>query len=169
MSCNPHSVVQILLNEVTQNYPGNNTHPTYFDRRIARELFIILEKHVCGGRDMSEGQTMWCDSDGTSDALSEDNDALCTPVHNTATGSSSYEPSPPKLKRKTMHEQFSKIIMQMILWQCQYCKEKRCSNCPKIQDIAGKSEANSKGSWERWYDRKETCSHLRAKYTKLKI
>ena len=57
---------------------------------------------------MSEGQTMWCDSDGTSDALSEDNDVLGSPVHDTATGSSSYESSAPKVKRKIIHEQFSK-------------------------------------------------------------
>ena len=62
---------------------------------------------------MSEGQTLWSDSDGTSDALSEDNDVLGSPVHNT-TGSSSYEPSPPKVKRKSIHEQFSKITMQTI-------------------------------------------------------
>lgn len=65
MSCNPHAVVQILLNEMTQNYPADNTHTTYIDRRIARELIIILEKYVSGGMDMSEGQTLWCDSDGT--------------------------------------------------------------------------------------------------------
>ena len=28
VSCNPHDVVQILVNEVTQNYRANNTHPT---------------------------------------------------------------------------------------------------------------------------------------------
>ena len=51
--------------------------------------------------DMSEGQTLWSDSNGTSNALSEDNDVLGRPGHNTATGSSSYEPSPPKVKRKS--------------------------------------------------------------------
>ena len=115
MSFNPHAVVQILVNEVTQNYPADNTDPTYIDRRIAWELFIILEIHVSGGMDMSEGQTLWCDSDGTSDPLSDDNDVLGSPVHNTATGSSSYEPSPPKVKRKSIHEQFSKITMQRIM------------------------------------------------------
>ena len=65
-------MIQILVNEVTQNYLGDDTHPTYIDRRIARELFIILEKHFSGGMDMAEGQTL-CDSDGTSDTLSEDN------------------------------------------------------------------------------------------------
>ena len=73
-----------------------------------------MEKHVSGGMDMSDGQALWCDSDGTSDALSEDNDVLCSPVHNTATGSSSYEPSPPQVKRKGIHEQFSKITKQRI-------------------------------------------------------
>ena len=96
---------------MTQNYPPDNTHPTYIDRRIARELFIIVEKQVSGGMDMSEGQTLWCGSDGTSDAVSEDNDVLGSPVHNTATGSSSYEPSPPKVKRKSIHVQFSNITM----------------------------------------------------------
>ena len=80
MCCNPHAVLQILVNEVTQNYQADNTHPTYINRQIARELFIILEKHVSCGMDMSEGQTLWCDSDGTSDALSEDNDVLGSPV-----------------------------------------------------------------------------------------
>ena len=102
------------MNGVTHNYPADNLHPTYIDRRIAQEWFIILEKHVSGGMDMSEGQTLWCDSDGTSDALSEDNDVLGSPSHNTAIGSSSYEPSPPKVKQKTIHEQFSKITMQRI-------------------------------------------------------
>ena len=102
------------MNEVTQNYPADSTHPAYIDRRIARELFIILEKHIIGGMDKSEGRALWCDSDGTSDAFSEDNDVLGSPVHNTSTGSSSYEPSPPKVKRKSIHEQFSKITMQRI-------------------------------------------------------
>ena len=74
----------------------------------------MLEKHVSGGMDMSEGETLWCDSDGTSDALSEDNDVLSSPVHNTATGSSSYEPSPPKVKLKSIHDQFSELTMQGI-------------------------------------------------------
>ena len=56
MSCNPHAVVLIVVNEVTQNYPVDNTHPTYIDRRIAQELFIIQEKHVSGSMDMSEGR-----------------------------------------------------------------------------------------------------------------
>ena len=112
MSCNPDAVVQILVNEVIQNYPADNMHPTYIDRRIARELFIFLEKQVSGGMDMSEGQILWCGSGGTSDVLSEDNDVLGSPVLNTATGSSSYEQSPPKVKRKCIHEQFSRITMQ---------------------------------------------------------
>ena len=70
------------MNEVTQNYSADNTHPTYIDRQIARELFIILEKDVSDGMDMSEGRTLWCDSDGTSYALSQDNDVLGSPVHN---------------------------------------------------------------------------------------
>ena len=99
ISCNAHAVVQILMNEVSQNYRADNTHSTYIDRRNARDLFIIPEKHVSGGMDMSEIQILWCDSDGTSDVLSEDNDVLGSAVHNTATGSSSYEPSPSKVKR----------------------------------------------------------------------
>ena len=49
-----------------------------------------MKKHVSGYMDTSEGQTLLCDCDGTSDALSKDNDVLRSPVHNTATGSSSY-------------------------------------------------------------------------------
>ena len=71
------------MNKVTQNYPADNMHPTYIDRRIARELYIILEKHVSDGMYMSEGQILWCDSDGTSYALSEDNDVPRSPVLNT--------------------------------------------------------------------------------------
>ena len=52
--CNLHAVVQILVNEVTHNYPADNTHPTYIDRRIARELFIILEKYISGDMDISD-------------------------------------------------------------------------------------------------------------------
>ena len=59
-------------------------------------------------------QTLWCDSDGTSDALSEDNDVFGSPVHNTATGSSSYESSSTKVKRKCIYEQFCKITMQRV-------------------------------------------------------
>ena len=75
---------------------------------------IILEKHVSSGMDISEGQTLWCDSDGTSDALSDDSDMLSSPVHNPTTGSNSYEPSPPKVKRKSIHELLSKITIQRI-------------------------------------------------------
>ena len=127
------------MNEVTQNYPADYTHPTYIDRRIARELFIILEKYVSGGIDTSEGQTLWSDSNRTSDALSEDNDFFGSrPTgHNTATGSSSYDPSFTKAKRKSILEQFSKITMQRI-YECQDCEEKLCSNWPKIQDVTWK-------------------------------
>ena len=137
MSCNPHAVVQMLVNEVTQNSQGN-THPTYIDRRIARELFIILEKHVSGGMDMSDGQTLWCDSGGTSDALSEDNDVLGSPVHNTAPGSSSYEPSPPKLKRKSIHEQLSKITMQRIYDKVKIVKKGVAATARKFKRSPGK-------------------------------
>ena len=92
---------------------------------------------------MSEGQTLCCDSDGTSDALSEDNNVLGSPVHNMATGSSSYEPSPHKVKRKSIHEQFSKITIQRIYDIVKIVKK---SKCPKIRDITGESEANSKRS-----------------------
>ena len=84
------------MNEVTQNYPEDNTHPTYIYRRIVRVVYHPGET-CSGGMDMSEGQTLWCDSDGTLDALSEDNNVLSIPVHNMATSSSSYEPSPPKV------------------------------------------------------------------------
>ena len=86
---------------------------------------------------MSEGQTLWSDSNGTSDALPEGNVVYGSPGPNTATGSSSYEPSAPKLKRKIIREQFSKITMQRI-YECQDCEEKHCSNCSKIQDFTGK-------------------------------
>ena len=133
MSCNPHAVVHILVNEVTQNYPDDNTLPTYIDWRIARELFIILEKHVSGGMEMSEGQTLWCDNDGTSDALFEDNDVLGSQVHNTATGSSSYEPSPPKVKLKSTQEQFSKITMQRIHDSVKIVKKSIAANARKFK------------------------------------
>ena len=135
---NPHAVVRILVNGVTQNYPADNTNPTYIDRRIARELFIILEKHVSGGMDMSEGQTLWCDSDRTSDALSEDNDVLGSKVHNTATGSSSYEPSPLTVKRKSIYEQFSKIAMQRNYDSVKIVKKNVAATARKFKISPGK-------------------------------
>ena len=138
MSCNPHAMVQILVTEVTQNYPAGNTHTTYIERRISRELFIILEKHVSGGMGMSEGQTLCCDSDGISDALSEDNDVLGRPVHKIATGSSSYEPSPPKVKRKSIHEQFSKITMQRTYASVKSVKKGVAATARKFKTSPGK-------------------------------
>ena len=125
------------MNEVTQNYPVDNTHPKYIDRQITWVLFIILEKYTSGGIDTSEGQTLWSDSNGTSDALSEDNDFFGSTGHDTATGSSSYDPSFTKTKRKSILEQFSKITMQRI-YEYQDCEEKLCSNWPKIQDVTWK-------------------------------
>ena len=90
-----------------------------------------------GGMDMSQEQTLWCDSEGTSDALSEDNDVLGSPVHNT-TGSSSYEPSPPKVKRKSIHEQFSKITMQRIYDSVEIVKKSVAATARKFKTSPGK-------------------------------
>ena len=98
--------------------------------------------------DMSEGQTLWCDSDGTSVALPEDNDVLGSPVHNTATGSSSYEPSPPipKVKQKSIQQQFSKITMQRIYDSVKIVKKSIAATTRKFKTSPGKVRQNSKGS-----------------------
>ena len=63
---------------------------------------------------------------------------LDSPVHNTATDSSSYEPSPPKLKRKSIHEQFSKIKMQRIYDSVKIVKESIAAPARKLKTSLGK-------------------------------
>ena len=87
---------------------------------------------------MWEGQTLWCDSNGTSDALSEDNYVLGSPVHNTATSSISYEPSPPKVKCKSIHEQFSKITIQRIYECVKIVKKSVATTARKFKTSPGK-------------------------------
>ncbi|XP_069673414.1 uncharacterized protein [Periplaneta americana] len=113
MACNPYAVAQILMNEVMQKYQVDNTAPTYIDRRIAQELYSLLEQHVNGGAVVLEGQTLWRDSDETSDTLSEDSDTPDTRAH-TSNSSNSYVPSPPTVTWKSIHEQFSEHTMQSV-------------------------------------------------------
>ena len=60
-------------------------------------------------------------------------------VHNTTTGCSSYETSPPKLKRKSIiHEQFSKVTMHRIYDSVEIVKKIVAATARKCKTSPGK-------------------------------
>ena len=99
---------------------------------------VVYPGETCQWRHGHFGRTLQCVGDGTSDALSEDNYGLGSPVHNTPIGSISYEPSSTKVKGKSIHEQFSKITMQRICDSVKIVKKSVAATVRKFKTSPGK-------------------------------